>query len=427
MEKVVPVPENVENMHEILKTLPDETTREFEVSVNDFATAWPKDMVRNELERLVKQSGQRTAEEEKFAFALFAIAVNRERRMKNKTEWDRLLRLYAGHFEAHPFLGHCLLLYKLHNGNDLDEQDKQDMLVLAKKNQNALVDNGGAQHALAEAIILVYELDEYAPNEEREKDKKTNLNTAEKALTLAIRSDDKYAKYYCTYARLQSLQGLHERALANIDEAIDLEDETRSDYAIRIGQYQNHGQKIQGRMQVEVVETALEKKMQQYEEHIQGNMAEHRRFVQEKTDEYRTALEEQEKQTMVKNMEFLGLFSGIVSFTIGSLTITGAIAQQSIMAAAGLIIILMGALMAVFAGFGIILHGTTGKWVQMQTVDKKTGEKVEKLKQDRRNVIVLVMGILIVLGGLILCFFIPNPSATPEATEALTRITSNMV
>ena len=99
---------------------------------------------------------------------------------------------------------------------------------------------------------------------------------------------------------------------------------------------------------------------------------------------YERKLEEQEKQTIVKNMEFLGLFSGIVSFTIGSLTIGSAVANQSILHAAGLIVVLMGALMGVFAAFGIILHGVVGK---------KAG----------RNFFVLLLGLAIVVGGILLC------------------------
>ena len=98
-----------------------------------------------------------------------------------------------------------------------------------------------------------------------------------------------------------------------------------------------------------------------------------------------TAMEEQEKQSMVKNMEFLGLFSGIVSFTIGSLTITGAIADQSIQSAAGLIVVLMGALIGVFAAFGIVLHG------------------IVKKKEAGRNIFVFILGILIIFLGIWLC------------------------
>ena len=265
-----------------------------------------------------------------------------------------------------------------------------------------------------------------APKPELEATKNANLETAEKALNRALRSQSTYAKYYYTYARLQSLQGLFEKAMANVEEAIDLEKETEKDYAIRIGNYQSLGQKVHGKWQMEEYNRQADRKSAEHRGLIEEKLAEYNTHLEEKTREYRMALEEQEKQTMVKNMEFLGLFSGIVSFTIGSLTISGAIAEQSIAAAAGLIIILMGALLGVFAGFGIILHGT-GVKKKVKQLDKKTGELVEKEKRDCRNIVVLILGILIAIGGLALCLSIPNPSVSQETAAALTKTVLELV
>ena len=105
----------------------------------------------------------------------------------------------------------------------------------------------------------------------------------------------------------------------------------------------------------------------------------------------RNTIEEKNKESTTKSMEFLGLFSGIVSFTIGTISISSEIEKFSAKHMAGLIIVLMGALMAVFAGFGIILHGTD--------IRKEDGRK------DRRNLIFVLLGMAIVAGGFILCLF----------------------
>ena len=112
--------------------------------------------------------------------------------------------------------------------------------------------------------------------------------------------------------------------------------------------------------------------------------------------EMKLAMEAQEKETMAKNMEFLGLFSGIVSFTIGSLSISGAIAEQSIRHAAGLIVVLMGALMCVFAAFGIILHGFH---------KVKIAKKTQKYERSFicRHLVVFALGALVVAGGILFC------------------------
>ena len=112
--------------------------------------------------------------------------------------------------------------------------------------------------------------------------------------------------------------------------------------------------------------------------------------------EVKLAMDAQEKESMTKNMEFLGLFSGIVSFTIGSLSITGAIAEQSIKHAAGLIVVLMGALMCVFAAFGMILHG-------FHAVRKNQNTQRYERKFIHRHLIVFALGILVVMGGILFC------------------------
>ena len=96
-------------------------------------------------------------------------------------------------------------------------------------------------------------------------------------------------------------------------------------------------------------------------------------------------LEEDTRSSLTKNMEFLGLFAGIVSFTIGGVSIAGAMADRSLVGAAGLIVVLMGALLGVFAGFGIILHGYRGE-------------------KSRRNLLVFALGAVITAAGVFLCF-----------------------
>ena len=97
-------------------------------------------------------------------------------------------------------------------------------------------------------------------------------------------------------------------------------------------------------------------------------------------------------------MEFLGLFSGIVSFTIGSLTLASNFTSEDAMKIAGLIVILMGALMCVFSAFGVILHGVFGT-----IKDRKTGEP--KHGFIGRHLAVFVAGLLVVVGGILLCIF----------------------
>lgn len=421
-KKVEEIPQSLERLLALLEVLPEETTREYEETVVSYATKCPDDVLlaaEAEFWRMkdIAEGNSRKTQEEKIPlnegvyFALYALLVNYTRRMKDDKNQKKLLDLYQSCYfsEEHVFYAHLRLLRMLGMVYNQSPSEQMEMLELAKQNKRDLVANGGAAHAFAEAVALVYELDDVADTPRFTDQRSEWLENALSAVENAINDRPEYAKYYCTRGRIRSLLGKYADALKDIDKAIDEEDTSRKDYPIRIGSYESRGQQIHAKMEQHGV--------QRHFEH----------YMATETQKYQDELVAREKETATKNMEFLGLFSGIVSFTIGSLTISGAIAEQSIAAAAGLIVVLMGALITAFAGFGIILHGTGGKKIKVQVKDKKTGEMVEKMKRDWRNVAVLVLGVMIVLGGLALCLCIPNPSASQEAATALTKTVLELV
>ena len=143
----------------------------------------------------------------------------------------------------------------------------------------------------------------------------------------------KYAKFYCTKARLLAFKENYDESIRLIKVVISLEPSTGKDYPLRINGYLNHLQQIRAKQQQEQIEEKLKK------------------AVVDATQEF--------QRSTAKNMEFIGLFAGIVSFTVGSIGIASS--RANLMEAAGLIIVLMGALLCVFSGFGVILHGSETK------------------------------------------------------------------
>lgn len=359
-----------QEMYALLAALPEETMREYELRVTEFSVRWDESVLRGEDFRALLSAAREEAvapETEKVAFAAFCVAVNHERRMKNSTEEARLLEAWKDIFGGHVFYRHLQVLSRtdqLENFREIawDEARLRELLQLCSENAAALGNNNvGGKHAFASTVALACENMPETMAEIQKNDRINWLNRALDAVTDALEKAD-YAKFYCTRARLLALDGKYDEALMSINEAIDKEDSGRPDYAIRVGRYLTYSQQFRAKKEIKAMESAMQASLEQYKD----------------------ALEEQEKQTLVKNMEFLGLFSGIVSFTIGSLTISGAIAEQSIKNAAGLIVVLMGALMAVFASFGIILHGMHNK-------------------KASRNLGVLALGFICVLGGLAFC------------------------
>jgi F0F1-type ATP synthase assembly protein I len=235
-------------------------------------------------------------------------------------------------------------------------EEKKILLEQAEKNANNLEGNYGGHHAFAETVAMVFEDLTAEQRTELTNSKKNWLENAKISALLAIDRDKGYAKFYCTYGRVLALLGDLDGAMSNVSRAISFEKSSRKDYSIRIGQYSSYYQQFRAQKKLEEQKAAIDAKV----------------------EEVNLQMEASEKESMAKNMEFLGLFSGIVSFTIGSISISGEIDKFTANQVAGLIVVMMGALMGVFAGFGIILHGA----------DMRKRNNYKGL----RNLLVLLMG-----------------------------------
>lgn len=388
----------LEEMKKAFLDLPGEEYRDYETSITDFARNWADFLIKKGkkedpeplLRQLFPSENQPLVygtDQEKIAFAALAVAVNYERLQKNPEEERELLETYRETFGKkvrsntavekyeHIFFFHMDVLCRM----DMAVAENNDaflmqLLLDAQTNSKNLIENHGGHHAFAETVALVFENASIGLRTQLENAPEHWLSQAKTAAIKAIAQAETYAKYYCTQGRIQALCGEFENAIKSVNRAIALEKNTRTDYSIRIGQYSSYYQQFRSQQKLQQQESAMASQM----------------------EEVRLAMEAQEKESMAKNMEFLGLFSGIVSFTIGSLTITGAIAEQSIKHAAGLIVVLLGALMCVFSAFGMILHG-------FHTV--KRNKRTHKYESSfmYRHLIVFALGILVVAGGIVFC------------------------
>lgn len=388
----------LEEMKQAFLQLPGEEDRKYETAIAGFARDWadfvikkrkdedPEPLLRELLPDPKKPCQYGNEAEEKIAFAAFAVAVNYERLQKNPQEEGELLETYreifgkkqrantAAERYEHIYFFHLDVLYRMDRAVGSDDAFLMKLLVDSKINSKNLTQNFGGHHAFAETTALVFENGSEGLKAQLAADPKHWLEEAQTSAIKAIAKDENYAKFYCTYGRLLAICGDFEGAIKNVNLAIALEKNTRTDYSIRIGMYSSYYQQFRAQQRLKMQEEAMAGQMQ----------------------EVKLAMDAQEKESMTKNMEFLGLFSGIVSFTIGSLSITGAIAEQSIKHAAGLIVVLMGALMCVFAAFGMILHG-------FHAVRKNQNTQRYERKFIHRHLIVFALGILVVMGGILFC------------------------
>ena len=367
----------VQQMKDLLLALPAQTVRKFETDVVNYALKWDDTVIKNELPNFIELIGGEnpSKEDRKLAFHAFCVAESYARRNENLSELKEIMQQYQAYFSNEPFLIHldvCSTIKELEafRKTAWTPERLESVIKTARINMENLrgaankpeEGNIGGAHAFAETVLLAFE---NAPSLLDKLTGTTREDLLKEALDVMVEThiqDSKYAKFYCTHGRLFAVAGRYEEALDYLNKAIDKEDSSKADYPIRIGRYLAFAQQIRAQQQ----------------------NFENRVAADEQLKTVTQAFEDQTKESTTKSMEFLGLFSGIVSFTIGSLTIGSAVAEQSIKHAAGLIIVLMGALMGVFAAFGIILHGAWGK-------------------KAIRNLIVLLLGLGIVLGGIWLC------------------------
>ena len=399
--------ESKERLVAQLEQLPDETERIYEKKIMSLAMIgqktdfdqWtklvldlPADMPCGDVRQVLEQTGlgrenhfdqwvdqlmnrprSQDPREEKVSFAAFCIRIGQLRRNQDHTRENQLMNEYRERYDHHPFFNHLYLMCLL----DRDPVTRaKRVLELADDNTRLMPSNAGVHHALAIAVADIFEATEITP--ELRPDSRW-LERGVEASREALDLDGRYPKFHCTAGRLLALQGHYSEALKEIAIAIDTEDSRQSDYALRIGNYRMYYQRIQekrhsvkrSREVQEQLDTARAL-IGQMEESL-GQMKEHQ-----------ARLEEDTRASLTKNMEFLGLFAGIVSFTIGGVSIAGAMSERSMLGAAGLIVVLMGAMLGVFAGFGVILHGVRGE-------------------KSLRNLLVFLMGAGIGAIGVYLC------------------------
>lgn len=303
-----------------------DTSREYEVSLTRLVNT---DFDISTAESLLHEL--RDMSNMKIAYAVFYCVNIYHRSLFNVEKLDEIWTTYSGFFdspESYPSINHLRVnRFRVGLTADTTLRSQEDNLTMAYNLCQKYHNNAGYLHSFCALFASLLELNETSQdNYEKLLEKWKHM--ALKSVDAAINLDDQYAKYYCTKGRILSARGEYDNADREICMAIAKEDSSRGDYAVRIGDYQYY--------------------------RLQNQLRRQQNLLNKEEESINTI-----KNSIVSNIETIALFSGIISFVLGSLSL----ADGNTAVHAGLLIfILMGCLTTVFSVFTLLLHAGDSKY-----------------------------------------------------------------
>ncbi|MEG0836096.1 MAG: hypothetical protein RR413_11700 [Christensenellaceae bacterium] len=329
-----------ENLRKIVERCKNDRVREYEMAITSIvedADSYAETLC-SKLKSIISD------EDADISYAAFFALVTYHRRQKNVRELEMLFETYSNEFKvggrkSHDSYAFLKLMFDKmshnRNLNRLIEEASNLCEIMGKE-------NCGVLHCFSELVAEAYEVRNNGLNTTEEELIKKAISTVTEAINRSKEPNafsdeepnDGYPKFYFTLGRLyfvgaincknrsESLE-LFNKATHEIDIAVDYEKS-----AARMADYQIKCSRLQA---------------DYYKATIEYEMKVQRKQIDSSLNEMNT-----------KNLEFLGFFAAVVSFTIGSIQIVKEFQFETV---ATLIIVLTGCLMTAFGGFGFLLHG----------------------------------------------------------------------
>ena len=304
-------------------TLKSDATRDYEIAVVDMVknNEWKTD----EIEKATKPLIEAYKENKKLAYAAFYALCSFYRRKGNENQMSALLNQYREVFNDCPsyeFLD--LMCQKMLKPNDWS--------ILAWADRICEVDrmgkNYGVLHCYAEYVA---EACENKPDRVQYFIK-VYMGTALARIMEAIKCDPDYAKFYITRARLYNILAIY----GEEEEREAYFSQGQTDVRDAIAKETNKDRQMEFRVRGVVLQS-------EYYEKVLG------RGLTEQREE----LERMQRESSVKNLEFLSFFSAVIGLLIAG---TQMVLNMAFLQAVGVLIALTGCLLTAFGALGFILH-----------------------------------------------------------------------
>ncbi len=312
-------------IEEALGRLTDDREFAFELRLTHLAETAPPDLVHGLRRVLVEQPGTDLAYAALYASHIYL------RRMKEYSELRELMATFGDSYRTRATYPH---LKSLSLGYDPRETDSAARCAEDAKEKAPR--HAGVLHNFA--LMTIQKEENHVPPDPM------RLKAAQEALDAAIaQTHGTYARYHATYARLLILQGEYGRAEEEVDQAIDREEPTKADYAIRIGEYQ--AVKLDIKVRQSIMTLAAEQA---------STVAEVRslqRSIVTDLEGVRNEIENRIGQARSEALQLLGLLAAVVAFIVSGSSIA---AQLRNFAVSGrLFVIVAAGILVIYAGFGL--------------------------------------------------------------------------
>lgn len=297
-------------------------------------------------------------------FSLFGL-VTHYRNVKESEELNIMFEKYKEPFYEFITFKHLSFLVEFDwlKFNSFNE----DLCITLLNDVEAFIQEVAKKHKLDNAKFFVGTLHLYTDlfisiieAKDKMKDKisdkyDTALNYLEKAINI-----EQYPKFFCTKARLYSYKQAYREAFININKAISKEDASKEHYETKIVEYTFVKnliilKKTQSEVMIKLNEYEVMMN-EQNEKYLQQNnkleqqkeeLEQQKLLLIQKTEEVDNKLSD----TIVRNVEIIGFFTGIISFVIASVQMA---MQLSFLESAALIIVLLGAWIISYCCFSIL-------------------------------------------------------------------------
>lgn len=347
----MPLDKEFDELYQQVQNL-SETTREYDTKVSDFVSRYG-DFINDAFFRGLENTVN-SQQNPKKKFLAFFVLHSYLRRNKRYLDLQNLEKKYSAKFGSWDAFDILHLRLEINLPDLIPAESLRKAKTLAEKFPN----NDGVRH---DYCMLAANLYEHGSKMVQNMIIKDHLAKVHEVIdTVCI---NKYAKFLWTRARIYSIlsnkeldedqrRAYYETAIASVQEAW-MREKPGAQYHTRIATYRNCEMYIK---HAYVLESAKRE--------INDTTNQQRDMLQKMKDEYNSLKTE--------NLEIIGFFVAVISFTIGSL---GGSSTLTFLQNVFLLVALMGSLLVVYGGLGVVLHGK-----------KKAG----------RNSVVIIMGIVLI-------------------------------